>query len=88
MQLIRIAGPAAALRRLAEVEGLQFERTSARQIDGDRWQVSGYASDGAVATLEERGLDVEAQIEPQELEDQRKVLFDRLDAARAREAQE
>jgi hypothetical protein len=88
VQLIRIAGPAAALRRLAEVEGLQFERTSARQIDGDRWQVSGYASDGAVATLEERGLDVEAQIEPQELEDQRKVLFDRLDAARAREAQE
>jgi hypothetical protein len=88
VQLIRIAGPAAALRRLAEVEGLQFERTSARQIDGDRWQVSGYASDGAVATLEARGLDVEAQIEPHELEDQRKVLFDRLDAARAREAQE
>jgi hypothetical protein len=88
VQLIRIAGPAAALRRLAEVEGLQFERTSARQIDGDRWQVSGYASDDAVAKLEERGLDVEAQIEPQELEDQRKVLFERLDAARAREAQE
>jgi hypothetical protein len=88
VQLIRIAGPAAALRRLAEVEGLQFERTSARQIDGDRWQVSGYASDDAVAKLEERGLDVEAQIERQELEDQRKVLFERLDAARAREAQE
>ena len=88
MQLIRIAGPAAAMRRLAEVEGLQFERTSARQTDDDRWQVSGYASDDAVATLKERGLDVEPQIERQELEDQRKVLFERLDAEHAREARE
>jgi hypothetical protein len=88
VQLIRIAGPAAAMKRLAEVEGLQFERTSAREVEQDRWQVSGYATDDAVAALKERGLDIEAQMEPAALEEQRKVLFDRLDAEHAREAQE
>ena len=88
MQLIRIAGPTSAMRRLAEVDGLDFERTSARQIEDDRWQVSGYATDDALVALRERGLDVEPQVEPKELEDQRKVLFERLDAEHAREAQE
>jgi hypothetical protein len=76
------------MRRLAEVEGLQFERTSARRTGEDRWQVAGYATDDAVATLQERGLEVEAQLERQELEDQRNTLFAQLDAERAREAQE
>jgi hypothetical protein len=76
------------MRRLAEVEGLQFERTSARRTGDDRWQVSGYATDDAVATLQERGLEVETQLERQELEDQRNTLFAQLDAEHAREAQE
>ncbi len=88
MQLIRIAGPTEPMRRLAEVEGLDFERTSARRLDDDRWQVSGYATDAACAALRERGLDVEAVVEAQALEEQRKVLYARLQAEQAREASE
>jgi hypothetical protein len=76
------------MRRLGDVDGLQFERTSARRLDDDRWQVSGYASDEALATLRERGLEVEAVIEPAELSEQRNTLFAKLDDDRAREAQE
>ena len=88
MQLVRIAGPTEPMRRLGEVAGLQFERTSARRLDEDRWQVSGYASDEALATLRERGLDVESVVEAAELSEQRSALFSKLDADRAREAQE
>lgn len=88
MQLIRIAGPTEPMRRLGDVAGLQFERTSARRLDDDRWQVSGYASDDALATLRERGLEVEAVVEPAQLSEQRSVLFAKLDDDRAREAQE
>ena len=87
MQLIRIAGATEPMRRLGEVPGLDFERTSARRLDDDRWQVSGYASDEALATLRERGLDVEAVVERDELEEERSILFTKLDADRAREAQ-
>jgi len=88
VQLIRIAGPTEPMRRLAEVEGLDFERTSARRTGDDRWQVSGYATDGALVTLRERGLDVEAVVEPEALDEQRRVLFTRLQAEQAREARE
>ena len=88
MQLIRIAGPTEPMRRLAEVDGLNFERTSARRLDGDRWQVAGYATDEAVAALRERGLDVETVVEPEALDEQRRALFSRLQADQAREAQE
>ena len=87
VQLVRIAGPTEPMRRLGEVAGLDFERTSARRLDDDRWQVSGYASDEALATLRERGLDVEAVVEPDELSQERDVLFTKLDADHAREAQ-
>lgn len=87
LQLIRIAGPVEPMRRLAEVEGLDFERTSARRLDGERWQVSGYATGDALAALRERGLEIEPMVEPEELDDQRDVLFTRLRAAQAREAQ-
>ena len=87
MHLVRIAGPTEPMRRLGDVAGLDFERTSARRIDDDRWQVSGYASDEALATLRERGLEIEPVVEPEELGEQRSVLYDRLDEARAREAQ-
>lgn len=87
-QLIRIAGPTAPMRRLAEVDGLDVERTSARRLDDDRWQVSAYATDEALAALRDRGLDIEPVVESDELSAQRAVLFTRLDAARAREAQE
>ncbi|MDP1848799.1 MAG: hypothetical protein Q8K79_13475 [Solirubrobacteraceae bacterium] len=87
MQLVRIAGPAEPMRRLGEVAGLDFERTSARRLDDDRWQVSGYASDEALAALRERGLEVEAVVEREELADQRDVLYTKLDEDRAREAQ-
>jgi hypothetical protein len=88
VQLIRIAGPTEPMRRLAEVEGLDFERTSARQLDDDRWQVSGYASDDALVALRERGLDVYMVVEAEALDEQREVLFTRLKAEQAREAQE
>jgi hypothetical protein len=88
VQLIRIAGPTEPMRRLAEVEGLDFERTSARQLDDDRWQVSGYASDDALVALRERGLDVYTVVEAEALDEQREMLFTRLKAEQAREAQE
>ncbi|MFP5361631.1 MAG: hypothetical protein ACLGI5_02750 [Thermoleophilia bacterium] len=87
MQLIRIAGPEGPMRRLGEVDGLDFERTSARRLDDDRWQVAGYATDEALATLRERGLSVEAVVEAEALDEQRAVLFSRLRADQAREAQ-
>lgn len=86
-QLIRIAGPTDPMRRLAEVDGLDFERSSARRLDDDRWQVSGYATDEAVAYLQASGLQVEAVVDTDELAAQRDVLFTKLDADRAREAQ-
>jgi hypothetical protein len=76
------------MRRLAEVDGLDFERTSARRLGDDRWQVSGYATEEAVAALRERGLDVETVVEPEALDEQRRALFSRLEADQAREAQE
>ena len=87
LQLVRIAGPTEPMRRLGEVAGLDFERTSARRLDEDRWQVSGYASEEALATLRERGLEVEAVVEQQELSEQRSVLYEKLDEDHAREAQ-
>ena len=87
MQLVRIAGPTEPMRRLGEVAGLDFERTSARRLDDERWQVSGYASDEAMAALRERGLEVEAMIEREDLAGQRDVLYAKLDDDRAREAQ-
>ena len=75
------------MRRLGEVAGLDFERTSARRLEDERWQVAGYASEEALATLRERGLEVECVVETEELAAQRSVLFDKLDADRAREAQ-
>jgi hypothetical protein len=88
VQLVRITGPTEPMRRLGEVAGLDFERTSARRVDDDRWQVSGYASDEALAALGERGLDVESVVEGEELSEQRSVLFAKLDDDHAREAQE
>ena len=76
------------MRRLAEVDGLDFERTSARRLDGDRWQVAGYATDEALATLRERGLEVEAVVGPEALAQERDVLFARLEVEQAREADE
>ena len=87
VQLVRIAGPTEPMRRLGEVAGLDFERTSARRVDEDRWQVSGYASEEALATLRERGLEVEAVVEREELSEQRSALFEKLDDDHAREAQ-
>ena len=80
MHLVRIAGPTEPMRRLGEVAGLDFERTSARRVDEDRWQVAGYASDEALATLRERGLDIEAVVAHEALEEQRRTLFLELEA--------
>jgi hypothetical protein len=87
VQLVRITGPTEPMRRLGEVAGLNVERTSARRLGDDRWQVSGYATDDALAALGERGLQVEAVVEREELDAQRSVLFGKLDEDRAREAQ-
>jgi len=86
VQLIRIAGPTQPMRRLAEVDGLDFERTSARRLGDDRWQVAGYATDEALDTLRERGLAVEAVVDSEVLAQERKVLFEQLEGAQAREA--
>ena len=87
MQLIRIAGQAEPLRRLARLQGLDIKRSSARRLDEDRWQVSGYASDEALARLEEQGLDVEVLVDPQALEDQRRALFAQIEALQAQQVE-
>ena len=81
MQLVRIAGPAEPMRRLAEVEGLQFERTSATRLEGETWRVSGYATDEALAQLRGRGLQVELVVEAEQLDEQRATLFDSITRA-------
>lgn len=75
MQLVRIAGPTEAMRRLGEVEGLDFERTSASRLDDDTWQVAGYATDEALAALAERGLSTELVVPAGALAEQREALF-------------
>src|SRR5204862_3556742 len=75
MQLVRIAGPTEAMRRLAEVEGLDFERTSANRLDDDTWQVAGYATDEALAELGERGLQTELVVPAEQVAEERAVLF-------------
>jgi hypothetical protein len=75
MQLVRIAGPTEEMRRLAEVEGLDFERTSANRLDDDTWQVSGYATDEALAELDTRGLTTELVVPAAKVEEERTVLF-------------
>jgi hypothetical protein len=75
MQLVRIAGPTDAMRRLAEVDGLDFERTSASRLDDDTWQVAGYATDEALAEIERRGLTAELVVGAAELSEQRATVF-------------
>ena len=83
MQLIRIAGPTEPMRRLGAIDGLDIKRSSARRLRDDLWQVSGYATDDALATLREHGLDIELIVEAEALEQQRQALFARLHAAQA-----
>jgi hypothetical protein len=75
MQLVRISGPTDAMRALAEVDGLDFERTSASRLDDDTWQVAGYATDEALAEIAKRGLTAELVVAAAELSEQRAVLF-------------
>ena len=75
MQLVRIAGPTEEMRRLAEVDGLDFERTSANRLDDDTWQVSGYATDEALAELDTRGLTTELVVPAAKVEEERATLF-------------
>ena len=85
MRPVRVAGATEPMRRLGEVAGLDFERTSARRVGDDRWEVAGYASDDALAALRERGLDVEEVVEPAALAEQRSALYARLQAEYANE---
>lgn len=80
MHLIRISGSTEPMRLLGEVEGLDFERASATRLEGDRWRVSGYATDAALQELGERGLSVEPVAAQEELSEQQDVLFSKLDA--------
>ena len=86
MQLVRIAGPAEPMRRLSEVAGLEFERTSATKLEGDTWRVSGYATDEALEELRGRGLSVELVVESAQLEEQRATLFHSITRADAGDA--
>jgi len=63
------------MRCLGEVEGLDFERTSANRIDDDTWQVSGYATDEALAELQTRGLTTELVAASEQVTEERQVLF-------------
>lgn len=83
MQLIRIAGPTEPMRRLARVDGLDIKRSSARRLEDDRWQVSGYATDDALATLSAQGMQIEVVAAPAALEADRKALFEQLQATQA-----
>ena len=83
MQLVRIAGPTAQMRRLAEVEGLQFQPASATLIDEDTWQVSGYATDEVLAELESRGLSAEILADADQVADQNATVFAQLAQAGA-----
>ena len=75
MQLVRITGPTAAMRLLGEVEGLDFERTSASRIDEDSWQVAAYVTDEALAELKTRGLSTALVAASDTLSAQRAELF-------------
>jgi superfamily I DNA/RNA helicase len=75
MQLVRIAGPTEAMLRLHEVDGLDFERTSANRLDDDTWQVAGYATDEALAEVESRGLTTELVVPKAKLAEERAVLY-------------
>jgi hypothetical protein len=75
MQLVRIAGPTEAMLRLADVEGLDFERTSANRLDEDTWQVAGYATDEALAELDARGLQTELVVPAEQVAAERRTLF-------------
>lgn len=88
MRPVRVAGATEPMRRLGEVVGLDFERTSASRVGDDRWQVAGYASDEALAALRERGLEVEEVVEPAPLAEQRPALYARLQAEYADEPHE
>lgn len=75
MQLVRIAGPTEEMRRLGDVDGLHFERSSATRLDDDTWQVAGYASDEALAELRGRGLRAELVVASDELAQERETLY-------------
>jgi hypothetical protein len=75
MQLVRISGPTEEMRRLNEVEGLHFERSSANRLDEDTWQVAGYATDEVLAALAARGLTTELVVPADKLSEQRETLF-------------
>ena len=75
MQLVRIAGPTAEMRRLGDVEGLDFERTSATRLDDDTWQIAGYATDEALEEVRSRGLDAELVVPADQLAQERETLF-------------
>ena len=75
MQLVRIAGPTEEMRRIGDVEGLHFERTSATKLGDDTWQVAGYASDEALEELRGRGLRTELVVAAERLQEERSMLF-------------
>jgi superfamily I DNA/RNA helicase len=61
--------------RLHEVEGLDFERTSANRLDDDTWQVSGYATDEALAELGSRSLTTELVVPAEKVAEERATLY-------------
>ena len=75
MQLVRIAGPTDEMRRIGDVEGLHFERSSASRLDDDTWQVAGYATDEALEQLRGRGLRTELVVPADKLSEERETLF-------------
>ena len=83
MQLVRIAGSTAEMRRLAEVEDLVFQPASATKLGDDSWEVSGYASEGVLAELAGRGLSTEVVAAADQVAGQRDIVFAQLAQAAA-----
>ncbi|MEY2515939.1 MAG: hypothetical protein QOJ89_3297 [bacterium] len=75
MQLVRISGPTEEMRRLNEVDGLHFERSSANRLDEDTWQIAGYATDEVLEELRARGLRTELVVPADKLAEERDTLF-------------
>jgi hypothetical protein len=88
MQLVRISGPTEEMRRLNEVEGLHFERSSANRLDEDTWQIAGYATDEVLEELRGRGLSTELVVPADKLAEERTTLFASLTRDEEEEAGE
>lgn len=75
MNSVQIEGPRDVLLGLVNIPGLQIFRHTATQIDADRWVVSAYATDDAIAQVEARGATVNIIMSAEELRQHQERVF-------------